>query len=196
MNVFTAPKHSSRLVGSALFLLMVFVSYSIMAQDAALPKSSYDCTRLAINNVDELELTRQEKLDMLEGAFFDSIDRYSECMDRVQADMAKSSGSGNGAANGSSTGSGINESSSSGTSSHNDQQNTNEASTQNVNQSPQPKPIHPGDTLPRGAPDQVIAPKDNDSIICKILYDEIANESDQAIKSGLIKQHDQYDCSK
>ena len=45
-----------------------------------------------------------------------------------------------------------------------------------------------------GAENKLVKPKDNDSIICKFIYEEINNEKDPKSKTDLVIEYNKYNC--
>lgn len=156
------------------------------------PASAYECTQVGINDIDETLMTREEKIARMDISLIDSIDSYTSCVNTVQNEMSGGGGAGTasadalaGLANGEQQASeqaGAGEQSQiriQGTGapqSGSVAQNTNSQTTTNAQ---------------RG----VIAPKDNDSIICKLLFNEIQKASAASLP-GLEKQYRDYQCAK
>lgn len=180
--------------------------------------SAYECTQVSLDDIDESLLTREEKIARLDGALSDSINSYMSCVSSVQAEMSGGGGGANGNGGGNSStdgdGSANNDSAANGATNGtandgatNDGQNAlNEQGgqgNQNVSTDtsstsqgapqagsmPAPASGNTGNTAKR----EVIAPRDNDSIICKLLYAEIQN-ADADTASGLEKQYRDYKC--
>ena len=175
-------------------LLVLQPSFFTLSQSKIEPKSAYDCTRVEIAEVDPNKLTEDEQIALLEESLFSSIDKYSSCMEQVQSQMAASGGGGsNGSGSGggsTSSGSGTGEAASESNTDSQQATQPSDAEASNTNATVD-NTLKTGDS---GAKNQVIAPKDNDSIVCGMLYEEISKETDESVKAGLVKQYKSYDC--
>ncbi|MFW8591912.1 hypothetical protein ACOI22_13975 [Glaciecola sp. 2405UD65-10] len=146
--------------------------------------SVQDCSTVALDDVDPNSLTREERIAMLEGSLRQSIDEYSTCINEVSAEMAGGGNGGyEGGGAGSSAGDGAqastgNTSESSESATSNSQSNSEHAIQVNST------PVNAG----------VIPPKDNDKIICKLLFQEINSTQDTAMLEGLKEQYRNYKC--
>lgn len=154
--------------------------------------SAYECTQVSIDDIDESLLTREERIALMDASLSDSIDSYTSCVNTVQSQMS-GGGSGSGGAAGSD-----------GSAPDNTQNNADQSAQSNSQQAEQnaqgsgapqagssavssqnqtTKPVQRG----------IIAPKDNDSIICKLLFDEMQKASGPSL-AGLEKQYRDYQC--
>lgn len=166
---------------------------SANAQNAqSVPQTSaYECTQVALEDIDPSLLTKQERIALLDGSLSESIDSYSTCVGAVQQNM------GNGAGNGGAGGDGA---SGDGAGGNLSGDSANEMPTENNNQgAPQqesPPPIDDSTKQENITPTQrdVIAPKDNDKIICKLLFQEIQKINDPDMLAGLKEQYSNYKC--
>ena len=146
--------------------------------------SVQDCSTVALDDIDPNSLTREERIAMLEGSLRQSIDEYSTCINEVSAEMAGGGNGGyEGGGAGSSAGDGAqastgNTSESSESATSNSQSNSEHAIQVNST------PVNAG----------VIPPKDNDKIICKLLFQEINSTQDTAMLQGLKEQYKNYKC--
>jgi hypothetical protein len=154
---------------------VIMISILMTTPVLVLAQQSYDCTTLSIEDVDKTKLTKQELLALEEQSLFASVEGYSACMGQAQAEAANAVGAG--ARQGASEPGGE----ASSANSEEGKALSSESETQKSSPS-------------GGAENQVIAPKDNDSIVCKILYEEIGNETDDLKKAGLRKQYKDYSC--
>ncbi|WP_440056723.1 hypothetical protein ACSLBF_17735 (plasmid) [Pseudoalteromonas sp. T1lg65] len=174
---------------------------SSYAQNELDPSSAYDCTAVELDAVDASKLTKEEQIALLEESLFNSVDKYSTCMEKVQKKMSASTAKGSGAngggagangasgsngGSGASAGTGASESAatSSGSSANSENTNTSNSET-NSNRS--------GSS---GAENKIVAPKDNDSVVCGMIYEEIGKESDPVAKEKLKEQYKQYNCGR
>jgi len=150
--------------------------------------SAYECTQVSLENTDADLLTKEERLALLDQSLSDSINSYTSCIDTVQDAM---SGGGSGGGQGGGAGSG---GMSAGGQSEGQAQ-VNESSEAQSSQQSQAgtEPAAPANTQQNPAERGVIAPKDNDSIICKLLFDEIQKSSGVS-RTGLEKQYKDYMC--
>ena len=149
------------------------------------PTNAYECTQVAIEDIDPTLLTKEERIALLDGSLKDSIDQYSTCVSTVQQNMSASAGgsgggSGNSDAEGQEAGSG-------------------EAETETTNNTTSPANSDITEPMPAAksiTPAQrgVIPPKDNDKIICKLLFNEIKSINDPDMLKGLKEQYESYKC--
>ncbi|WP_139119074.1 hypothetical protein [Pseudoalteromonas sp. BMB] len=163
------------------------------AQTEQEPSSAYDCTAVELEAVDASTLTTEEQIALLEQSLFNSVDKYSTCMEKVQKKMsatsaAKGSGANSGA--GANTTSGTNGDSiaSAGTGVS---ENTAASSGSSANSE-----TNSNRSGSSGAENQVVAPKDNDSVVCTMIYEEISKESDPKAKEKMKEQYKQYNCGR
>ncbi|WP_395339706.1 hypothetical protein PN836_015145 [Ningiella sp. W23] len=162
--------------------------------------TAYECTQVSLDEIDEALLTREERLALLDQSLSDSIDSYSTCVSAVQSDMAGGgSGSGSKGAGGD-AGSASNAGTSgteSGSSTSNESLTNPESESQDATQSSRSQSgsvaVSTNSSSTSRVQRGVVAPKDNDSIICKLLYDEISNAQGEQ-KAGLEKQYKEYQC--
>lgn len=175
---------------SAILTLACFSFFSVAQAAQDVPVSAYECTQVSLDDVDESLLTREERIARMDIALSDSIDSYTSCVNTVQNEM---SGGGSGAGSGS--GSEFAE----GSEQQDGQADATEQSTpvQQSSGSPQAgsEPTRTQNQTTTSAPRGVIAPKDNDSIICKLLFDEMQKTNGSAL-TGLEKQYRDYQCGK
>jgi hypothetical protein len=164
---------------------------STPAQASEYPVSSYECTQVTISDIDESLLTTEEKIARLDNSLSESIDSYTSCVNAVQKAM---SGGGSGSGSGSGGGAGEQEAQSSGAGFSGEESENSQTNEQGrVSNQAGSVPAAPTQTPPTEVKRGVVAPKDNDSIICKLLYDEIQN-ADPASLAGLEKQYQDYKC--
>lgn len=198
--------HSLKWVLSvSLFALFTFsLSSSAFLQDSSGSISSaYECTQVALDGVDEALLTKQERIALLDESLSASIDSYSTCVSTVAQTM-----SGGGAGGGSGEGdsgagtSGANKSAGEqvGDSTNSDNQQS-AAQTQGISDisSEQAVQVPQGANSSQGvgstsAARGIIPPKNNDKIICKLLYQEITKTQDPDMLNGLRQQYSNYKC--
>lgn len=176
------------LQGSKLLFWLVLASLSrySMAQEQ-LPVinkvgSAYDCTQVSLGAISEELLTADERIKLLDRSLTKSIDNYSTCIDNVQQQISnKSSGLGD--------------------SEQGTKGNAIEllaATTQqtvNTNKSkPQEMIFENTQTQTTRAIRSIFPPKDNDKVICQILFEEIAKTTEMSMLEGLKKQYANYKC--
>jgi len=147
--------------------------------------SAYECTQVTLDDADSALLTKEERLALLDQSLSDSINSYTSCIDTVQDEM---SGGGSGSGQGGTSGSGS--ASTSGQQSQNNESAESESSGQPQAGS---EPTEPSNTQHNPVERGVVAPKDNDSIICKLLFEEIQKSSGVS-RTGLEKQYKDYMC--
>lgn len=195
-------------INFAAVLLIGLTSSCVLAQSAVSTPSQqlqvYDCTGVKLEEVDPQSLTKAEQLALLDGALLDSVDRYSSCMNQVQSNMSSGGNAGNGAGNGS----GAANESAEGNASAQALEESDETAEQPANESTEQvetldeKSSSEGESTPnqnKGSDKSklgVVKPKDNDAIICQILYDAIASEQDPVTLEGLKGQYKDYKCGR
>jgi len=73
--------------------IYIFIWYSIFSQPIAYAEDSFeetiDCTDVSIHYVDDPSLTQEERLQLMEKAFLESLNRFELCQELKE--MAKSS---------------------------------------------------------------------------------------------------------
>ena len=198
----------------AAVLLIGLTSSCVLAQSAVSTPSQqlqvYDCTGVKLDEVDPQSLTKAEQLALLDGALLDSVDRYSSCMTQVQSNMSSGGNAGSGSAkgNGSENGSGEGNASGQAESLPQTQEASDETAEQAVNESTEQVETLDENSSSEGVstPEQnkgsdktklgVVKPKDNDAIICQMLYDAIASEQDPVTLEGLKGQYKDYKCGR
>jgi hypothetical protein len=151
------------------------------------PTNAYECTQVSLADLDPALLTKQERIALLDGSLQDSIDNYSSCVSSVQQNMS-GGGAGSGQGDGSEGADGTDESADS-TATTDEGLETETPPTEQAITEPttSEKSITPAQ---RG----VIAPKDNDKIICKLLFKEIQSIDDPDMLKGLKQQYNNYKC--
>jgi hypothetical protein len=154
----------------------------------ALP-SPYDCTQVVLDDVDKALLTKKERIALLDDSLSTSIDNYSSCVNSVsQASGNAGSGGGSGVnADGDEGADGVDGSA---------ENNTNSALDANGSENKDAEQLS---TQVTGKPSAkslrgIIPPKDNDKIICKLLFQEILITQDADMLKGLKQQYDNYQC--
>lgn len=187
----------------ALIYALVF-SFSLQAQTPVSTPSQqlqvYDCTGVKLDEVDPQSLTKAEQLALLDGALLDSVDRYSSCINQVQNNMA----GGGGAAGGGGVSGGDQEGTNAqaesiaqapAESEEQTEQNVGDASEQieSIEDEQSNPKQHNGRNKTKAG---IVKPKDNDAIICQILYDAIAGEQDEVTRKGLQAQYNDYKCGR
>ncbi|MFT6896293.1 MAG: hypothetical protein ACJA13_000694 [Paraglaciecola sp.] len=176
---------SSRLL---FWIVLVSLPCISMAQDQT-PRinkagTAYDCTQVSLDAIGDELLTTDERIGLLDKSLTRSIDNYSACIDNVQQQISSKSSSlglGDGVE-------GAKENAPEELVSATEQiLNTNTSKPEeNVFENIQTKTAHP--------PRRIIPPTDNDQIICKILFEEIAKTTDANMLKGLKKQYENYKC--
>lgn len=160
--------------------------------------SAYECTQVALEDIDSGLLTKQERIALLDNSLSESIDSYSSCVSSAAQNM---SGGGSG------QGSEALDNGQGGSQNANNQQMDDALEMEGGQQSEAPQeqsnipeempetsqvPIKgTGSTsVPRG----IIPPKDNDKIICKLLFQEIQKTQNPDMIKGLTQQYSNYKC--
>lgn len=155
-------------------------------------KNAYDCTQVGIDEIDPALLTKEERIALLDKNLDKSMDSFSHCVSVAQSQMT---GGGSGGGKGDI---GINGSDQwgNGTSVDAPSQNSDEKLAEREitieNQQDMTKVTDVKGTTPtvRG----VIPPKNNDKVICKLLYQEIVKTTDPKMLGGLKQQYANYKC--
>lgn len=181
---------SSKFTFLILSLLYLDVSYS---QDI----SVRNCANIKLGSATKT-LSKEERLRLLDSTLIDSIDAYSHCVSGSQEQSAQHGSGAGGAATGSGSGqieaSGI-ESASSESNSESENQLESElldgANSQSESHAQRPTV---NSKTGSGAQNQIVAPKDNDLIVCQILWEEISQETSEITKVELTKQYRDYQC--
>ncbi|MGQ8364510.1 hypothetical protein [Glaciecola sp. 1036] len=169
----------------SMFVLVVtvgLVSGLQTAQASDEVVSAYECTQVSLDDIDESLLTKEEKLALMEQGLKRSIDSYATCVGKVQQQQA--SGGAGGGLEGEGDG---NESASEGNQVANSNSNNGDAPPQEVNT----PTTEQSQTTP--AQRKVGKPKDNDSIICQLLWEEIQTAPEDKL-AGFKKQYAEYKC--
>lgn len=160
--------------------------------------SAYECTQVALEDIDSGLLTRQERIALLDNSLSESIDSYSTCVSSAAQNM---SGGGSG------QGSEALDNGQGGAQSANSQQISDELEMEGGQQSeasqeqsnlpeemPETAQVPIKGTGSTSAPRGIIPPKDNDKIICKLLFQEIKKTQDPDMIKGLTQQYSNYKC--
>lgn len=180
------------------FLVSVILAFANVATAQQTPKQrvgvAYDCTGVEMAEIDPATLTKAERILLMENALLESVNRYSTCLDKVQSDMSQSqssgsAGGGDGDINGQEQ-SQLEKSEQRVSSAEQNLELTN--STMDQQTTTEREKMHSGG----GKEQQVVAPKDNDSIICTMLYEEIQKETNDATREALVQQYKDYQCTK
>jgi len=205
------------------FLLIAVISLAAGAaslfaftqtNNTSVPGAAYECSGLKLDEVNAEFLTKEEQLALLDQALVDSVDRYSTCISAVQSSMSQGSGGGSGAGAGTGTGEseGKGQSGSSGSgdgATQSEDKFSDEAQTSAQEQAAanttQDSPVielpnanqtnktdQTKDKTKRG----VVPPKNNDAIICSMLFEAINSETNNVTKADLIIQYEDYECGR
>jgi hypothetical protein len=185
-------------LGLNLFVVALFFLNALSSTYAQVkePKTlKYACADVAVDYSNDDTLTKKEKLALMSSALVRSMDAYSSCVAAIQKENASGGGpsaaAGGGAAG--ETGEGALaeddiEAKAPPKQGAEEQivQVDSEAELQGTEQTEQttPPPTR-----------QVSKPKDNDSIICKLLWEEMQTTTVEK-KAGFEKQYQQYNCGK
>ncbi|WP_371194848.1 hypothetical protein [Glaciecola sp. SC05] len=188
---FSVLKLPHALPFTVIALLMSYSTFSQTQSSQEFPVSAYECTQVSLDEIDESLLTREERIARLDMTLSDSIDSYTSCVNTVQNDM---SGGGGGGGKGAGTGTSAGAGQQAGQANQAGQADAPEENNQ-ASGAPQagsaslPTENQSSSRVQRG----IVAPKDNDSIICKLLFDEIQKASGTSA-AGLEKQYRDYQC--
>jgi hypothetical protein len=179
-------------------LFVAFLSYvlvmSALAQTASLPTPPttipYDCTDIDLAKVDDLLLTKEERIAKMDGSLQTSLDAYSECIKSAQQAMSASSGSSGGASGGGANG--TEDKSGEGSAQDGTEQQDAQQNKEKQEQEASPRSIGGRNTRVQR---ENVDPKDNDSIICQLLWEEIQTATDDKRK-GFEQQYKEYKCKR
>lgn len=144
-------------------------------------ESVIDCTKVQLKSAGK-NLTKDEKLVLLNNTFFDSVNQYSECINNAQqsgSDGLHDNGNGSNSES-------LEESES---------ESIEQEEGSEENQKTEPTvPEQPILSSSSGKKNTIIAPKDNDLAVCNILWDAVLAEKDSKAKTKLEKQYKNYNC--
>lgn len=202
---------SSRVI---LMSCALFVSAFVQAQESGI---AYDCSQVELGSIDPDLLTQAERVALLDDSLNESIDAFTRCMDGAQEQAAEAVGASGGAGGGGDAESG--EGSGSSSANGESEEAGEEAQAEGVegevsaeaqealakqaqaqeNTQEQQSQEQTRRTKTRkskgGKKNEIIAPKDNDQILCVSLYDAIQSETDAEQKESLIQQYKDYGCN-
>lgn len=184
-------------MGSANVLAFQQTTSSELPQmQATQPTNAYECTQVAIEDIDPNLLTKEERIALLDGSLQDSIDQYSTCVSTVQQSMSGGGGGGEGAGGGQESEEGADGSGQANEAGENDTQGPQTDENQGAQPPSNSNISEPTQSDKNITPAQrgVIPPKDNDKIICKLLYNEIKSIDDPDMLKGLKEQYETYKC--
>jgi hypothetical protein len=186
---------------SALAILALTFACEAYSQSGAKSppsvESAYECTQVSLDDIDESMLTKQERIALLDKSLSASIDSYSTCVSSVVQNMSGGGTGGGGGLDGSGTGNIANQDvGQTGAMSQNDSA-TSSGQDQNGVISPTGKqlPENISGTPTSAATRGIIPPKDNDKIICKLLFQEISKTQDPDMLESLKAQYSNYQCN-
>ncbi len=186
------------------------MAVSPIQQSAA---STYECTQVSLDEIDPALLTKEERIALLDNSLSDSIDQFSSCVGAAQQSSGNGQGLGAGiggegtvGANGQGEGGQSDEGEGAGEQA-NEQDGQNNAQTGETNPSDNSEQSQPteeaipqagqtANTSTSSTPSQrgIIPPKNNDKVICKLLYDEITKTTNADMIKGLKEQYTNYKC--
>ena len=176
---------------------------SSAAKSQVAPVTEFDCTDVAVDYANNPNLTRDEKLALMDEALFRALSKFDACQEALSATSGSagstgtggtSSGGGSGSlassdisggeqskSNASSTSGGTNASSSPTV----DQANSGKTTSDNVEASQQA-------TIQNGKTPEDIPPADNDSVLEALIRQAALNETDPIIKAKLWNEYRKY----
>jgi hypothetical protein len=185
-------------IGLCAFTIVAITSAFAMQQNNEFPTTSHECTQVTLDDIDESLLTKEEKLARLDVSLSDSIDSYTTCVNTVQQQMS-GGGSGGNSGGGGGTGEQGVQSASGGVQSAAGNEQSQEKKQIGQQQSGGSQAgssaVKQSQNTTTNVKRGVLAPKDNDSIICKLLYEEIQKANADSL-AGLEKQYQDYKCGK
>lgn len=178
-------------------------------QTPASVSSAYECTQVALEPIDPSLLTKEERIALLDDALSTSIDSFSSCVSSAAQTMSGGGSGQGGSGQGGGGGQGGDQGEAGNANNGQNSGNTmvgnlpaENATSQNLSFEnegmaiPSISPI-PDTSMGKGstpAPRGIIAPKDNDKIICKLLFQEISKTTDPDMLAGLTQQYKNYQC--
>jgi len=185
-----------------LMSLSMIISYTYAqgvqkTAESSLPITAYDCTMVTLDNREDNMLTKAERITQMDNALQDSIDKYDQCVEQVVTHNAASDAGAESAAEESESGeegsSGNNSNNNSG-SAPNADSITDQANSERETNNPSGKREDKRESSSNGAKNQEIAPKDNDSAVCRLLKDELTVETDPKKQGELTEIYNNYNC--
>ncbi len=153
--------------------------------------SAYDCTQVGIDEIAPALLTKEERIALLDKNLDRSMNSFSHCVSVAQQEMTR------GGLGGEKGGTGESTSQDNNGSNVNNSQSTegliNESQEITIdNQKNSSKENDIKGTTPTAR--DLIPPKNNDKVICKLLYQEIMKTTDPGMLEGLKQQYANYKC--
>ncbi len=180
-----AITHSFSLIFKLAFIILALSSLAVKAQDQA-----YDCTIVSLDEIDQSNLSKEQRIALLEQSLQDSIDSYEYCISVITTNTSNSGGGAGGGGGSEGGGSGSSNSNSQGEG--NSEASEGQASTQGIanrnNRDNQDRPAG------SGAQDQKVEAKDNDAAVCELLREELQLETDPNKKQQLRDIYKDYRC--
>jgi len=196
-------RHCLKVFGSGMCVAALSMCSLVYAwqQDQANITSAYECTQVSLEDPDSALLTKKERIALLDNSLSESIDSYSSCVSIAAQDMSGGgSGQGSGGGGNSANGDKGNQNASGEDDSANLENADDGQNSKQQGQADTPEEV-PLSTQPssRGnsstpATRGIIPPKDNDKIICKLLFQEITKTQDPDMLKGLKQQYSNYKC--
>lgn len=185
------------LISLCALAIVAITSAFAMQQNSEFPTTSHECTQVTLDDIDESLLTKEEKIARLDVSLSDSIDSYTTCVNTVQKQMAgggsgSNSGGGSAGEQGAESASGGVQSAAGGEQS---QEKTQTGQQQSTGSQAGSSAVEQSQNSTTNVKRGVVAPKDNDSIICTLLYEEIQKANADSLV-GLEKQYQDYKCGK
>ncbi|MFQ5344817.1 MAG: hypothetical protein ACE5DZ_02520 [Mariprofundus sp.] len=169
-------------------------------QEHASLVNSDDCTEVSIRYKDHPELTRQEKIGLMDQALFHSLNKYERCQ-RNQANTASGENDANGGQAGNGTDSASDSSTASSEMSGTETPAIQKASTDNTGSHTKPESMPSGDKTGHvqntpikrvGKIPDDIPPVDNDSVLEAQIRHAATIETDPVIKEKLWNEYRKY----
>ena len=174
-----------------IYVRMVFLCFAFLGCGAALAQninSIDNCADSSVNYEDVSNLTRQEKIALMDRALLDSLNKYERCQNsRDQASAASAADAANNAG-GSSTAS----SEMSGTTAAAESESNSQTNEKVAEESGQKKQSRGNRVLGSGKIPDDIPPADNDSVLEEQIRQAAINETDPLIKEKLWNEYRKY----
>ncbi|MFT4929622.1 MAG: hypothetical protein ACI8WB_005757 [Phenylobacterium sp.] len=169
----------------ALIVPLIHCSTGLCAPNTPATKSE-NCTQFKIEQDDDELLTVQEKIERMDEALFDSIDRYETCMPKVSA-VSGGGGSGGGGAGSGGGGTGSGSGSQGSAASESEGEASSETETENADTREIENESLQGGSVPKDIP-----AADNDSVVQRQIRAAALKETDPVKRQKLWDLHRKY----
>lgn len=177
---------------SVAFVVVFSAASSTYAQVKDANLLNYACADVAVDYSNDDTLTKKEKLALMSSALIRSMDAYSSCVATIQKENAAAGGLSGGGGGSAVSEAGEGALTEAGIAAKAPSEQGDEEQIAQVDSKEELQSTEQTEQTP---PRQVSKPKDNDSIICKLLWEEMQTTTAEK-KAGFEKQYEQYNCGK